>query len=251
MIYSIPRSTSAKCRWSPPSFCPFCRARVRPGEKPAATLAARVSAQHADPPRRILLRPPERHPVGAPDVSRADPDRGQRRGIRGRQYPGDLPAPVSCQRDADGRLVGLVFDSASPLPAHVTNRWLVAVDSSDSALRAVAHAAGQGGAMTACVLHLVNVQPWLDAEVAEAELAQRAWLATARARALLDANSRPWRLHVAMGGAAEQIIALTGRLDCSGIVIGSRGLGVTESLLLGSVTYKLMHLSPYPGMVVP
>ena len=49
----------------------------------------------------------------------------------------------------------------------------------------------------------------------------------------------------------EQIIALTGRLECSGIVIGSRGLGVTESLLLGSVTYKLMHLSPYPGMVVP
>ena len=54
-----------------------------------------------------------------------------------------------------------------------------------------------------------------------------------------------------MGEAAEQIIALTGRLDCSGIVIGSRGLGVTESLLLGSVTSKLMHLSPYPGMVVP
>jgi nucleotide-binding universal stress UspA family protein len=105
--------------------------------------------------------------------------------------------------------------------------------------------------MTACVLHLVNVQPWLSLEAAEAELAQRAWLATARARTLLDANSQPWRLHVAMGEAAEQIIALTGRLDCSGIVIGSRGLSVTESLLLGSVTHKLMHLSPYPGMVVP
>jgi nucleotide-binding universal stress UspA family protein len=144
-----------------------------------------------------------------------------------------------------------VFDSASPLPAPVTNRWLVAVDSSDSALRAVAHAASQASTMTACVLHLVNVQPWLSMEAAEAELAQRAWLATTRARALLDANSQPWRLHVAMGDAAEQIIALTGRLDCSGIVIGSRGLGVTESLLLGSVTSKLMHLSPYPGMVVP
>jgi len=88
-------------------------------------------------------------------------------------------------------------------------------------------------------------------EAAEAELAQRAWLATRGAPALLAANSQPWRLHVAMGDAAEQIIALTGRLDCSGIVIGSRGLGVTESLLLGSVTSKLMHLSPYPGMVVP
>lgn len=251
MIYSIPQSTSAKCRCSPPSSWPFCRTRARPGENPAATLAARASAHHADLPRRILLRPPERHPVGDPDVFRADLDRGQRRGIRGRQHPIDLPAPASCQHDADGRLVGLVFDSAPPLPAHVTNRWLVAVDSSDSALRAVAHAAGQGGAMTACVLHLVNVQPWFSVEAVEAELAQRAWLATARARALLDANSQPWRLHVVMGEAAEQIIALTERLDCSGIVIGSRGLSVTESLLLGSVTYKLMHRSPYPGMVVP
>ena len=128
MIYSIPRSTSAQCRWNPPPFWPFCRARVRPGKDLATTLAARASAQHADPPRRILLRPPERHHVGAPDVSRADPDRGQRRGIGGRQHPGDLPAPVSCQRDADSRLVGLVFDSASLLPAPVTNRWLVAVD---------------------------------------------------------------------------------------------------------------------------
>ncbi len=249
MMYSIPQPTSAKGPWSPPSFGPVCRAQ--PGEEAAATLAARESAHHADVPRRILLRPPERPPVGDPNVSRADRDRGQRFGTRGRQYPIYLPAPVSCQRDADGRLVGLVFDSALPLPAPVTNRWLVAVDSSDSALRAVAHAAGQASTTTACGLYLVNVQPWLSAEAAEAELAQRAWLATARARALLDANSQPWRLHVVMGEAAEQIIALTERLDCSGIVIGSRGLGVTESLLLGSVTSKLMHLSPYPGMVVP
>ena len=183
MIYSIPRSTSAKCRWSPPSFWPFCRARARLAEEPAATLAARASAHHADLPQRIPRRLPEQHPLGDPDVSRADPDRGQRRGVRGRQHPGDLPAPVSCQRDADGRLVGLVFDSVSPLPAPVTNRWLVAVDSSDSALRALAHAAGQASTTTACGLYLVNVQPWLSAEAAEAELAQRAWLATARARA--------------------------------------------------------------------
>ena len=54
-----------------------------------------------------------------------------------------------------------------------------------------------------------------------------------------------------MGEAAGQVIALTERLDWSGIVTGSRGPGVTESLLLGSVTGKLMHLSPHPGMVVP
>jgi FtsH-binding integral membrane protein len=75
-------------------------------------------------------------------------------------------------------------------------------------LRAVAQAATQAGAMTACALHLVSVQPWLSLEAAEAELARRAWQTTARARTLLDARGQPWRLHVAMGETAEQILAL-------------------------------------------
>lgn len=161
-----------------------------------------------------------------------------------------VPLPTSCERDADGRLVGLVFDSEPPLPAPENNPWLVAVDGSDNALRAVAHAARQACEMNACALHLVNVQAWLGKEAAQAELARRAWLATGPARALLDAEGRPWQLHVAMGDAADQIIALAGRLACCGIVIGSRGLGETQSLLLGSVADNLMHLSPYPVMMV-
>lgn len=162
----------------------------------------------------------------------------------------EIPTPSGSERDENGRLVGLVFDSEPPLPAPATNPWLVAVDPSENALRAVAHAAQQAGEMKACALHLVNVQPWLGKEAAEVEFACRAWLATAGARALLDAQGHPWRLHVAMGEPADQIMALAGHLACTGIVIGSRGLGVTRSLLLGSVAYKLMHLSPHPVMVV-
>ena len=163
----------------------------------------------------------------------------------------DLPVPITSERDADGRLVGLVFDSVPPLAAPEINPWLVAVDGSDNALRAVAHAARQADAMNACALHLVNVQHWLGKEAAETELAHRAWLATARARALLDAKGQPWRLHVAMGDPADQIMALGVWLRCNGIVIGSRGLGVTKSLLFGSVTSKLMHLGGPPLAVVP
>lgn len=161
-----------------------------------------------------------------------------------------IPRPSGSERDENGRLVGLVFDSEPPLSALATNPWLVAVDPSENAVRAVAHAAQQAVEMKACALHLVNVQPWLGKEAAEAGLAHRAWLATAKARALLDAQGHPWRLHAAMGEPAEQIMALATRLACTGIVIGSRGLGVTRSLLLGSVAYKLMHLSPQPVMVV-
>ena len=161
------------------------------------------------------------------------------------------PVLAGSETDTDGRLVGLVYDSTPPLPAPDTNPWLIAVDSSDNALRAVAHAAGQAAAMKAMALHLVHVQPWLSREAAEAELAHRALGATARARELLDAKDLPWRLHVALGEPAERIIHRAVRISASGIVIGSRGLNVVEGLLFGTVAYKVMHLSPLPVMVVP
>ena len=162
-----------------------------------------------------------------------------------------VPVLAGKEHDTEGRLVGLVYDSTPPLPAPDNNPWLVAVDSSDNALRAVAHAASQAGAMNAMALHLVHVQPWLSKEAAEAELAPRALGATARARATLDAAGLPWRLHVAMGEPAERIVERAVTVRASRIVIGNRGLNVAESLLFGSVTDKVMRLSPAPVLVVP
>jgi len=161
------------------------------------------------------------------------------------------PTIAGCEHDGDGRLIGLVFDSTPPLAAPDDNPRLVAVDSSDNALRAVAQAAREAAEMTTCALHLVHVQPWLSKEAAEAELAHRGLDATARARALLDAEGLPWRLHVALGDPAERILERAVQLRATTIVIGSRGLNVVESLLFGSVAYKVMHLSPMPVMVVP
>jgi nucleotide-binding universal stress UspA family protein len=161
------------------------------------------------------------------------------------------PALTGSERDSDGRLVGLVFDSTPPLEAPDVNPWLVAVDSSENALRAVAYAADQAGEMNACAMHLVHVQPWLSKEAAAAELAHRALGASARARATLDAKGLPWRLHVAMGDPAERILEQAVQLHATGIVIGSRGLNAVEGLLFGSVAYKVMHLARLPVMVVP
>lgn len=162
----------------------------------------------------------------------------------------DIPLPASVTRDADGRMVAVRFASGNAQPADGPNAWLVAVDGSEHALRAVAEAIRLADRMKECTLHLVNVQHWLSKEAAETELAARGWTACAKARARLEQTARPWQLHVAMGEAAERIVALAGQLGCQGIVIGSRGLGTAENLLVGSVAYKVIHISPIPVLVV-
>lgn len=163
----------------------------------------------------------------------------------------EFPVPNTSERDSDGRLIGLAFDSVPPLATQEENAWLVAVDGSDNAMRAVVHAVQQASEMKTCALHLVHVQPWLSREAAEAELAHRAWLITERSRALLDAKGQAWRLHVVMGNVAEGILHVAVKLRCRGIVIGRRGLGAAEGLLFGSITSKLMHLGGPPLAVVP
>ncbi|MDP2811687.1 MAG: universal stress protein [Rhodocyclaceae bacterium] len=161
-----------------------------------------------------------------------------------------IPMPSSTERDSDGRLVGLAIDCCQSLSAQNGNSWLLAVDGSEHSQRAAAEAVGLTCQMKDCTLHLVNVQHWLSKEAAESELKNRGWTATEQARSLLDTAGKPWRLHVAMGDAAERIVALATRLGCRGIVIGSRGLGAAENLLVGSVAYKVIHLSPVSVLVV-
>ena len=160
-----------------------------------------------------------------------------------------IPTPSRSDRDPDGRLIGLTFDGgAQATPGG--KLWLVAVDGSDHALRAVTEAARLAGQIKDCSLALVNVQHWLSREAAETELASRGWKATEKARVLLAATSTPWQLHVVMGEAADAIVALSTRLGCQTIVVGSRGLGATENLLVGSVAYRVIHLSPVSVLVV-
>jgi nucleotide-binding universal stress UspA family protein len=162
-----------------------------------------------------------------------------------------LYTPSAFQRDDDGRLTGLIFDSTPPLVTPDINPWLIAVDHSDNALLAVTHAASLAGNLNACALHMIHVQTWLSKEAAETELAHHGLEATARARALLDKKGLPWRLHVTMGDPVECIIELAARLDATGIMVGSSHLNFIETLLGESVIDKLVHQSPVPVLVVP
>ncbi len=163
----------------------------------------------------------------------------------------DMPAPVSEERDDIGRLIAATYESSRVHPdAGSDNGWLVAVDGSDHSLRAVAQAVGLASESRASAsIDLVNVQSWLGKEAAETELPKCGWAATAPARALLDAAGVPWRVHVVMGEVAPQIVRLAEALGSRGIIIGARGLSSAQALLLGSVTYKVIHTATVSVLV--
>lgn len=167
-----------------------------------------------------------------------------------------VPAPAIERRDDIGRLIAMTWFGNGVHAESGNNRWLVAVDGSECSLRAVAMAARLAALGDNGEVDIVHVQAWLVKEAAETELARRSWAATAQARLLLDSASVRWRLHVLMGEAAAQIVGLAetpglaGSNGFNGIVIGSRGQSMAESLMLGSVAEKVVHQVGLPVMIV-
>lgn len=162
-----------------------------------------------------------------------------------------LPSPVLERRDDIGRLVAATWHGVGAgADSAAAARWLVAIDGSDCSLRTLATAVDLVMLGNDREIDLVNVQPWLVKEAAETELPRRGWAATAQARGLLDAASIRWRLNVVLGEAAPGIIGMADALSSRAIAIGSHGLTATESLLLGSVAYKVLQLAKLPVLIV-
>ncbi|MEF7612783.1 universal stress protein [Aquincola sp. MAHUQ-54] len=164
--------------------------------------------------------------------------------------PPAMPAPDWTARDELGRLVAASWGTVPADRTGRTDTWLVAIDGSEGALRAAAMVVQVVAREAPATVDLVHVQPWLVKEAAEAGMLPRAWHASAAARALVERADIGWRLHVRMGDAAERIVALSRELGSRGIAIGSHGLTAAESLLLGSVAYKVVHLGQVPVLVV-
>ena len=163
----------------------------------------------------------------------------------------DMPAPLHERHDEDGRLIAACFESAGA--ALITDAgacWLVALDGSDNALHALAAAARMSKAAGLRFIDLVNVQPWMSKEAAQAELLQRGWRSTAAARHWLQAQGLVWRLHVWMGEPAPRIVELAESHGSVAIAIGARGLSATEGLLLGSIVQQVLHRSRGAVLVV-
>ena len=184
-----------------------------------------------------------------------------------------MPRPSSEQRDGEGRLISVTFESTpiqavaptcrigtwtsdwsewTPIEAVAPTGdcWLTALDGSGHSMHALDMAVRLARESGMCALDLVNVQPWLSKEAAEVELPRRGWTASMHARALLDARGLGWRLHVWMGESAARIVELADTLGSRGIVIGAGGMTAGVALLLGSVAQQVIQTARRAVLVV-
>ena len=139
-------------------------------------------------------------------------------------------------------------------------RILVAIDGSETALRAIDFAIKQARYAPAAELHVLNVQPTLSNYTA-AEIyvtAERIHqVATERARAILDAVAGhlkdagcSFKLEQMEGDAAETIATRAEELGCESITMGTHGLTSFGILFLGSVAQKVVHYATVPVTLV-
>jgi nucleotide-binding universal stress UspA family protein len=136
---------------------------------------------------------------------------------------------------------------------------LVPVDGSERAEAAVREVMRQIQAGAQIALHLFNAQPRIFAEETlvymppdkiDTYYYQQGVKALASSEQLLREAGIPFTSHRTVGPIAESIVAKAVELGCDGIVMSTRGHGKIAGMLLGSVSTKVLHLSPIPVTLV-
>lgn len=135
---------------------------------------------------------------------------------------------------------------------------LVSVDGSANADRAVAFAVKVAKSVPGMKVILLNVQEQLDrwyphglaSDASREHLKQLGQEQAAKARKMLDESGCSYEFLIKFGKPAETIVQVARDQGCSGIVMGTRGLGDIESVFLGSTSFKVVHLSELPVTLV-
>lgn len=140
------------------------------------------------------------------------------------------------------------------------NTLLVAFDGSDSSKRALRHAIDVARGRPQTKLHVLHAYeiPLVYGEIAlyvsDDKLAEiqrsHSEEILAQAIAILKDSGVPHETEVVRGFAPETIAKRAEALDCSGIVMGTRGLGAIANLVMGSVATKVVHLAKVPVTLV-
>ena len=137
-------------------------------------------------------------------------------------------------------------------------RIIVALDGSDASIKA-ARMAADIALRFGAKLSFVHVVPKLvlppdvyGLTIAEVEKEHRAYAdrLLERAVASLEEPSLEVSVSVLYGSPAEAIAGEAAASDVDLVVVGSRGHGAVARMFLGSVSDRLVHISPKPVLVV-
>jgi nucleotide-binding universal stress UspA family protein len=133
------------------------------------------------------------------------------------------------------------------------NRILVAIDASEYSLRVVPTAleVARKFHSQVYVLHLAEHDRGRSAAYSSETPAEAVRLVADAVRLMREAGvDASGKVHdVAAGHVAKNIVETAADLNSDLIVMGSRGLSDVQGILLGSVTHKVMQLTPIAVLV--
>jgi nucleotide-binding universal stress UspA family protein len=133
------------------------------------------------------------------------------------------------------------------------NRILVAIDATEHSLRVVPTALEVASKFHSqvYVLHLAEHDRGRSAVYSSETPAEAVRLVADAVRLMRQAGiDASGRVHdVAAGHVAKNIVETAAELNSDLIVMGSRGLSDVQGILLGSVTHKVMQLTPIAVLV--
>ena len=138
------------------------------------------------------------------------------------------------------------------------HRILMAVDGSQSSLRAVRAVIDMARKAGPFELHLLNVSPEmseesvdvLGREEVDASLAAEAKAVLAHAQRLLNEAGLAYSSHIETGRPSHVIATFSRENACDQIVMGTHGKGTSRSVVVGSVAMRVMALADVPVTVV-
>jgi nucleotide-binding universal stress UspA family protein len=135
---------------------------------------------------------------------------------------------------------------------------LLATDGSENASRAADAAIGLALGLSLpsiTIAHIVTSPP-SESRMVQAKFDVHSLLEEESRKAIrgtlnrCDAAGIPYTLKVAIGDPAQEILAHVQKEQIDLVVIGSRGLGTLQGVLIGSVSQKIAHLVPCPVLIV-
>jgi nucleotide-binding universal stress UspA family protein len=96
----------------------------------------------------------------------------------------------------------------------------------------------------------VNVKLFINQETIVDYYREQGMAALQSACATLDIAGLPYKYHVSIGKPAETIVQYANEQSVDQIVMGREGKGGLQSLLLGSVVNKVLHLAKHPVLLI-